>query len=205
MSFPGLQCLSLVLCCAALAAPAHAGDQPEIGYQDGLLTVRCTDAPLGGVLDQIKAATGMTLILEGVAAGTRLTADVQAQPASLALQRLLEGTGVDYALVMERADPRRVATLYVGDRKATAAAPATAMPRAIPPPRSSPVPAIESAPAPLPPTEDDGVVEEEADLVAELDEEATGAMSAPAAPGERSRLDRRSRVRRRGQGSQAAQ
>jgi hypothetical protein len=205
MRFPGRRRLSLVLCFAALAARAHAGDQPEIGYQDGLLTIRCADAPRGGVLDRIKAATGMTLILEGVAAGTRLTADVPAQPASLALQRLLEGTGVDYALVMERSDPRRVATLYVGDRKAAAAAPSTAAPRATPPPRSAPMPATEIAPVPLPPTEDDGLMGEEADLVAELDEEATGAVSAPATPGEPSRLDRRSRVRRRGQAGQAAQ
>jgi len=204
MTFGGAVRPILLLASMGAAPLLHAGP-PAVEFNDGLLSIRCADAPLGGLLEQIKAATGMTLILEGVAADTRLTADVQAQPASLALQRLLEGTGVDYALVMERSDPRRVATLYVGDRKAAAAAPATAAPRAIPPPRSSPVPAIESAPSPLPPEEDDGLIGEAADLVAELDEEATGAVSPPAAPGEPSRLDRRSRVRRRGQANQAAQ
>jgi hypothetical protein len=113
---PALACLFLGV--AALAS----GDQATVEYTGGLLSVRCADTPLAQVLDQIKAATGMALIVEGPTGPTRLTAEVSAQPMSLALPRLFEGTGVDYLLVADRADPRRIATLYVGDRKVGAAA-----------------------------------------------------------------------------------
>lgn len=161
---------ALACLCVGLATLA-SGDQATVDYKDGLLSVRCADTPLTQVLEQIKAATGMALIVEGSTGGTRLTAEIAAQPVSVALPRLLEGTGVDYLLVADRADPRRIATLYVGDRKAGTAAtavgavaPAVAGGRAtsrpfVPPraaePESMPIP--DSAAEVEPPVvEDDG-------------------------------------------------
>ena len=107
--------------CAGAALPA-AGETPAVVYEDGLLAIRCVDAPLGDILEQVKTATGMDLILEGAPPTARLTADLEAQPVSLALPRLLEGMGIDYLLVADRADPRRVATLYLGGAKTGAPA-----------------------------------------------------------------------------------
>ena len=119
MTFAG-RCAAMAGLFTAWAALASA-DQAAVVYKDGLLTVRCADSPLSQVLEQIKAVTGMALIVEGSAGATRLTGEVSAQPATLALPRLLEGTGVDYLLMADRADPGRVATLYVGNGKTAAA------------------------------------------------------------------------------------
>jgi hypothetical protein len=135
-----------------LAARAHAGGAPQVVYKDGLLSIQCADAPLAGVLDQVKAATGMELIYEGAPASMRLTAAIAAQPASLVLPRLLEGTGVNYLLVADRADPRRVATMYVGDAKSgtSPGSPAVAPRPPGRPPKASPAPFVEPEPMPIP-------------------------------------------------------
>lgn len=96
-----------------LAGPS-AAEAPQVAYNAGLLSIRCANAPLATVLEQVKTATGMELIFEGTPGSTRLTADIPAQPVSLALPRLLEGTGVNYLLVADHADPRRVAKMYIG-------------------------------------------------------------------------------------------
>lgn len=105
-----------------LATGASASETPAVVYNGGLLSIRCANAPLAGVLEQVKAATGMELIFEGTPAATRLTADIPSQPVSLALPRLLEGTGVNYLLVADQADPRRVAKMYVGSTAAASGA-----------------------------------------------------------------------------------
>jgi hypothetical protein len=138
-----------------LAAPAAglSSDEPSVVYQDGLLSIQCADAPLSGILDRIKDVTGMELLLEGSAGNTRLTAQITAQPASLALLRLLEGTGINYLLVADRADPRRVAKMYVGEPTS----PATpGRPAASP---SAPG-RVQRVPRPAPRDDDDGMTAE---------------------------------------------
>jgi hypothetical protein len=172
----------------ATATLAAAGETPAVVYEDGLLAIRCADAPLGHLLDQVKAVTGMDLIFEGAAPTARLTAHLEAQPMSLALPRLLEGTGVDYLLVADGADPRRVATLYVGGVKAgvpAAATPASAASRRAARPRGAPpmaepeaLPIPEAPPEPEPSSDDD-----EVDTTAEV-EPPPGAGAIPGlAPG----------------------
>jgi hypothetical protein len=166
-----------------LAATGVAADPPTVVYKDGLLSIQCADAPLTAVLEKVKAATGMELIWEGSAGNTRLTAQIAAQPVSLALPRLLEGTGINYLLLADRADPRRVATLYVGE--ATAAAPGTTAARTSPrlprpaPPRDEPEPMPELQAAELPELEDD---EPPPPSPAETAPEAAPPVVAPGAP-----------------------
>jgi len=169
MTFGGAVRPILLLASMGAAPRLHAGP-PAVEFNDGLLTIRCADAPLGGLLEQIKAATGMTLILEGSAAGLRLTAQVEALPVSTAIPRLLEGTGIDYALVADGRDPRRVATLYVGAGKGAptpGAARGPAVSPSVPAAAAEPAPvaeapAIEEPPAVeesgLPPEQDDGII-----------------------------------------------
>jgi hypothetical protein len=166
-----LDVLKRVLLAGWLLAPAawlHAGP-PTVELHDGLLTIHCADAPLLGLLEQVKAATGMTLIVEGPAASTRLTAQVNGLPVSQAIPRLLEGTGIDYALVADPRDLRRVATLYVGAGKGAAPAGAGTGPAAPPSRPTMPEPpSMAEAPVPeepqgvedagdLPETDDDAV------------------------------------------------
>ena len=173
--------------CAA-AALASAGEMPAVVYEDGLLAIRCADAPLGGILEQVKAATGMDLILEGAPPTARLTAHLEAQPVSQALPRLLEGTGVDYLLVADRADPRRVATLYVGGAKTGApagpGAPVPAAARRAARARPAP-PMVEPEPLPIPdaPPEPEVPADEDEEKDATVEAEPPPAPDPGAAPG----------------------
>jgi hypothetical protein len=168
-----LDVLKRVVLAAWLLAPAawlHAGP-PTVELHDGLLTIHCADAPLLGLLEQVKAATGMTLIVEGPAASTRLTAQVDGLPVSQAIPRLLEGTGIDYALVADPRDLRRVATLYVGAGKGAAPAGAGSGPAAPPRPAMPEPPPMAEAPAPEEPqgVEDAGLMPEPETDVAETE------------------------------------
>jgi hypothetical protein len=145
---------ALALGLAALAGAARA-DEPAVKYEGGALSVRCADAPLAEVLERIKTAAGVALIVESAGGTTKLTADVPPLPFALAIARLLEGTGVGYVLVEDPADPWRVKTVYVTDAKpagAAASGPRTA--GAVPTPAVVPPPVMtQPIPDPLPRSE----------------------------------------------------
>lgn len=103
-------CLALL---AASAAGVAAGDALDITYAGGLLTIRCAQAELSDVLEQIGTATGMALVLDDAVKRTVVTADVEAQPVQVALERLLEGRGVSYAMSLSP-DGQKVAKMFVG-------------------------------------------------------------------------------------------
>ncbi len=87
----------------------------EVSYQNKLLSVRCSEAPLVRVFEEIESATGMELILEDPIKTKRLTADIEGQPLNLAIERLLEGIGVNYAMAFDREDWQRVAKIFIGE------------------------------------------------------------------------------------------
>ncbi len=103
-------CLALL---AASAAGVAAGDALDITYAGGLLTIRCAQAELSDVLEQIGTATGMALVLDDAVKRTVVTADVEAQPVQVVLERLLEGRGVSYAMSLSP-DGQKVAKMFVG-------------------------------------------------------------------------------------------
>jgi hypothetical protein len=106
---------ALIACFPLLAgaAAARAGEPVDLTYAGGLLTIRCVEAQLADVLQQVGSATGMALVLDDAVKDTPLTADIEAQPVHLALERLLEGQGISYAMSLS-ADGKKVARMYVG-------------------------------------------------------------------------------------------
>jgi hypothetical protein len=175
-------CLAGLL--AASAVTAAAGDTPDITYAGGLLTVRCADAGLADVLEQIGSATGMTLVLDDAVKSAVVTVDIEAQPVQAALERLLEGRGVSYAMSLSP-DGQKVAQMFVGSgtetRSASAAggpsrpaAPAAAAHRAPEPP----APAAPHLPLPAIGSDDEEDIDTEAD-----DPSPFAAMAAEGVPG----------------------
>jgi hypothetical protein len=99
---------------SCLLVPVLAQGQAEVSYTGGLLTVRCNEIPLSQVFEQIQTQTAMELILEDSIKATRLTANLEAQPVYLALERLLEGSGVNYAMSFDPQDWTRVTKIFIG-------------------------------------------------------------------------------------------
>jgi hypothetical protein len=109
--------------------PVLAYGQAEVSYSGGLLTVRCDELPLSQVFEQIKTHTGIELILEDSVKTTRLTANIEAKPVHMALERLLEGSGVNYAMTFDPQDWTRVTRIFVGSGGGGPSTPAAAAQR----------------------------------------------------------------------------
>jgi hypothetical protein len=96
-----------------LSRPSTA--QPvDVTYLNGLVSIRCKDAALSSVFEQIEAATGIELTLEDEVKSKRLTANLEGIPVALAVSRLLEGVGVNYIVMMDPGDWDRVDKIFVG-------------------------------------------------------------------------------------------
>ena len=104
----------IAIICLMVPAAVYGSGQEEVSFENDLLTVRCTQAPLAQVFEQIKAATGMELILEDGVKTKRLTADIEAQPAHSAIERLLEGVGVNYAMSFDIQNWQQVSMIFIG-------------------------------------------------------------------------------------------
>ena len=137
-----------------------------VTFDAGLVSISCQNAPLSAVFDMLEEVTGIEFILEDAVKSTKLSADLTDVPLAMAVQRLLEGNGVNYAVMMDPRDWGRVDKVYVG---AGGGAPAR---RAAPPPRRAP------QPRPQPVEEDyddyDDELDEFEDDVEEMDDEEMG-------------------------------
>jgi len=123
----------IVLVCLMVPATLYGSGQEEVSFENDLLTVRCVQTPLAQVFEQIKSATGMELILEDDVKTKRLTADIEALPAHSAIERLLEGVGVNYAMSFDVQNWQRVSMIFIGaggGGPATPSRPAAAQRRA---------------------------------------------------------------------------
>jgi hypothetical protein len=98
-----------------LAAPpaARAGEPVDVTYASGRLTIHCAGTPLADVLEQVGSAVGLALVVDDSVKRAPLTADIEAQPVQLALELLLEGRGVTYAMSLSP-DGQNVVQMYVG-------------------------------------------------------------------------------------------
>ena len=108
----------LACCVVAVLAIATGGAEAQslsVSYQDNRITIRCDNAPLGQVFEQIRSATGLELFLEDPVKSKRLTADIESQPLGLAVERLLAGVGVNYAMMYDQEDWQQVAKLFIGE------------------------------------------------------------------------------------------
>jgi hypothetical protein len=99
----------------AVSAPDAYSQPMSVSYQDGLITIRCSEVTLAQVFEEIKSVTGLELILEDPVKSKRLTADIEAAPVNLALERLLAGVGVNYAMIFDREDWQRVDKIFIGE------------------------------------------------------------------------------------------
>ena len=102
---------------AALLVFAGVADAQSlsVSYHQNLITVRCNNVALVEVFEEIGSATGLVLFLEDPVKGKRLTADIEAQPLHRAVERLLAGVGVNYAMMFDQADWQRVAKIFIGE------------------------------------------------------------------------------------------
>ena len=127
------RCLPLLATLVLLSGQAF-GQAVSASYEGGLLSISCRNAPLASVFEKLEELAGLELILEDAVKNKRLTANLEGVPLAMAVQRLLEGNGVNYAVMMDPRDWGRVDKVFVG---AGGGGPA----RSAPPPRRRPVPA----------------------------------------------------------------
>ncbi len=138
------RCLPLLATLVLLSGQAFGQSVSAVSasYEGGLVSISCRNAPLESVFEKLEEVAGVELILEDAVKNKRLTANLVNVPLAMAVQRLLEGNGVNYAVMMDPRDWGRVDKVFVG---AGGGGPA----RSAPPPRR---PLVDPAPDPV----DDG-------------------------------------------------
>lgn len=99
----------------ALAAGTAQAQSLSVAYRGNLLTIRCDNASLGQVFEEIGSKTGLELFLEDAVKSIRLTADIDSEPLNYAVERLLAGAGVNYAMMYNREDWQQVEKLFIGE------------------------------------------------------------------------------------------
>jgi hypothetical protein len=86
----------------------------QVTQRNGLISIQCKDAPLSTVFERIEAETGIELTLEDEVKSKKLTANLTDLPVSMAIARLLEGTRVNYIVMMDSSDWGRVDKIFLG-------------------------------------------------------------------------------------------
>lgn len=103
---------AVALLALALAAPAKANSVVVRHAPNGRIDVDARNAPLADILDRIAQKTGMKLVYEGQAPRQRITLTLRARRPAEAVADLLQGQGLNYALVLD-ATATRVSELVV--------------------------------------------------------------------------------------------
>lgn len=92
--------LALALLAAAPQEP-HAGAGIDVHVAGGRVDVRATAAPLSEVLDRLSKQIGMKLEFEGPRERQLVTATLVGRTPAEAVLGILDGLGVNYALIMD--------------------------------------------------------------------------------------------------------
>jgi hypothetical protein len=136
----------------ALAAPATAAI--AVRESQGRVDVSAAAAPLADVLDRLAKQTGMKIVYEGPAPRQLVTLSLVGRSPAEAVSSILEGQGLNYALILDRT-ATRVEKLLVTSTASSASGlspaghtpPSAIQPRYIPPePEPEPEEPIEEAP-----------------------------------------------------------
>jgi len=114
MDLKCLPLLSALLAAGVLCAAPTSAEPVDVSFDNGLLSIHCRNAPLSSVFEQIEDVAGVELILEDAVKSKRLDADLEELPVAMAVQRLLEGSGVNYIVMMDPHDWGRVGKVFVG-------------------------------------------------------------------------------------------
>jgi len=91
--------LALSLALAATTASAEI----KVQVQDGRVWVQAVSAPLADLLDRLAQETGMGVVYEGKPPRIPVTLVLEGLSEAEAVLRTLEGTGLDFALRLDRA------------------------------------------------------------------------------------------------------
>jgi hypothetical protein len=152
---------------ALVAAPAAA--DIDVRMSAGRVDVHVKAAPLTEILDRLSRQTGMKVVYEGAPPRQLVTAALDGRTPAEAVLAVLEGLGLNYAVVMDASGQRIDTLLLAGTGAPVPGAAQAALARPVAPPvvAPPPVPAVE-------------VVVDEAQEVQE-DPEATEAEEAAAA------------------------
>jgi len=130
----------LLVACLAFAAPATAGIAVREAH--GRIDVAAQAAPLADVLDRLAKQIGMKVVYEGAAPRQLITLSLVGRSAAEAVTAILEGQGLNYALILD-ASATRVQTLLVTGAVVAGSRPARPLPtphRYNPPPEPEPEP-----------------------------------------------------------------
>lgn len=92
------------------------------------VSVRAVSAPVAEILERLARTTGMRVVYDGPVPRQVLTATLEGYAPAAAVLSVLEGLGLNYALVMDPSGARVDQLLILG-----AAAPGPASPRSTPP------------------------------------------------------------------------
>jgi hypothetical protein len=127
---------------SALAAAGSARAEVDVQLKGGKVDLRATAAPLTEVLDRLSRATGMKVVQQGATPSMLLSLHLQDRTPAEAVFGVLEGLGLNYALVLDAAG-QKIDTLVLagaaGAKMATTSVPAASAAPA-PPPRYVPRP-----------------------------------------------------------------
>lgn len=154
--------LALSLCCVVFASASFASAEVVIKTANGRLDLRANTSPLSEVLDQLSRQTGMKVVYEGPIPRQLVTVALERRTPAEAVLALLEGLGLNYALVMDRTGSRVQTLLMEGAAPSAPVSAAPAAPsrpaftptRVAPPPASSPD-TVEEPETEEPPGEDE--------------------------------------------------
>jgi hypothetical protein len=137
------------------AAPIASPDVTVRLSGDGRVDVRATTAPLPEVLDHLSRQTGMKVIYDGPVPRPLLTLTLERRTPVEALLGILEGLGLNYAVVMDPTATRVETLLMTGIPAASAPSAATPLRPATPTLlRPRPAEPIEPDPVDEPPEEE---------------------------------------------------
>ena len=161
----------MLICGAAIglvmAAAQPAGGAVEVRQAQGRISIQATGVPLRQLLDSLARETGMKVLYEGAAPERSLTVQILDRSPAEAVMALLEGLGLNYALMLDSSGSGVQTLLFTGppaegtsraapavqDRKTTTRPrqeeppPETEEPPEAPAPQSEPAP---GAASPLP-------------------------------------------------------
>ena len=143
---------------AFAACPAAA--EVTVRVSGGHVDLAATAAPLADILDRLGRQTGMKVVYEGPAPRQLVTLSIQGRTPAETVLSVLEGLGVNFALVADPSGAGVQTLIVAGASAATAAASSPAPSRAVPGPRRP----FGPPPGSSPDTVDPGIEEEGEDV-----------------------------------------
>lgn len=145
-----MRLIGLLATVSLLGAPdVHAG--VKVALKDGRMGIVADKALVKDILDEVASVTGMKVIYDGPLPGKPITKTVPDRTPADAVLGILEGEGINFAVILNPAGTQIETLLVTGPSKARGGpAPAPGMPPA-PEPTDWAVEGVEPPPPPPPP------------------------------------------------------